>query len=218
MINTEQYLLFPKGEFWLLAAPKPIIRPGWKKGKFVLFQMLATGGRTTDVCPKADALRWQPRGKSLYKQKEEVPGRNSTISSDSHLQVWLVVVWPVPSWPFQVQLIFSSRASSFPSLGGQMSDLWQLLSWLQSGHRVTSLVPPGGVSSIYKTAQRIWLRILSVILEEELKILDFAEWLHYYLIFFDSFLFLHVPLSLITLSLWLKFSTDKWQAEDQQGS
>ena len=71
---------------------KPTNRLDWWKGKFVLFQMLATGGRTTDVCPKADALRWQPLGKSLYKQKEEVPGRNSTISSDSHLQVWLVVV------------------------------------------------------------------------------------------------------------------------------
>ena len=80
----------------------------------------------------------------------------------------------MPSWPFQVQLIFSSRASSFPSLGGQISELWQLLSWLQSGHHVTNLVTPGGVFSIYKTAQRMWLRILSIILEEELKILDFA--------------------------------------------
>ena len=39
---------------------------------------------------------------------------------------------------------------------------------------VTNLVPPGGVFSIYETAQRMWLRILSLILEEKLKILDFA--------------------------------------------
>ena len=29
---------------WLLAARKPINKPSWRKGKFALFQMLATGG------------------------------------------------------------------------------------------------------------------------------------------------------------------------------
>ena len=38
----------------------------------------------------------------------------------------------------------------------------------------SSLLPPGGGFSIYKTAHRIWLRILSIALEEELKVLDFA--------------------------------------------
>ena len=33
----------------------------------------------------------------------------------------------------------------------------------------SSLLPPGGGFSIYKTAHRIWLRILSVALEEEIK-------------------------------------------------
>ena len=39
----------------LLAAQKPINRPGWWKGKFALFQMLATGagGRMADISPKA---------------------------------------------------------------------------------------------------------------------------------------------------------------------
>ena len=31
---------------------------------------------------------------------------------------------------------------------------------------------PGGGFSIYKTAHRIWLRILSIALEKELKVLD----------------------------------------------
>ena len=35
-------------------------------------------------------------------------------------------------------------------------------------------LPPAGSFSIYKTAHRIWLRILSIALEEELKVLDFA--------------------------------------------
>ena len=38
----------------------------------------------------------------------------------------------------------------------------------------SSLLPPGGGFSIYKAAHRIWLRVLSRALEEELKVLDFA--------------------------------------------
>ena len=38
----------------------------------------------------------------------------------------------------------------------------------------SSLLPPGGGFCIYKTACRIWLRILSKTLEEELKVLDFV--------------------------------------------
>ena len=36
------------------------------------------------------------------------------------------------------------------------------------------LLSPGGGFSIYKTAQRIWLRILFIALEGELKIFDFV--------------------------------------------
>ena len=39
---------------------------------------------------------------------------------------------------------------------------------------VFRLLPPGGGFSIYKTAHRTWLRILSVALKKELKVLDFA--------------------------------------------
>ena len=38
----------------------------------------------------------------------------------------------------------------------------------------SSLLPPGGAFSSYKTAHRIWLRILSIALEKELKALDSA--------------------------------------------
>ena len=48
-------ILLPKecGGAWLLTVQKPISRPGWWKGKFALFQMLATV--VVDVCPKADS-------------------------------------------------------------------------------------------------------------------------------------------------------------------
>ena len=37
-----------------------------------------------------------------------------------------------------------------------------------------SLLPPGGAFSIYEMAHRIRLRILSIALEEELKVLNYA--------------------------------------------
>ena len=46
-------LLKEQDGVWLLAVQKPISRPGWWKGKFALFQMLATV--VVDVCPKADS-------------------------------------------------------------------------------------------------------------------------------------------------------------------
>ena len=36
---------------------------------------------------------------------------------------------------FKVQLLFSSRVRLFPFLCGQFSELWQLMSWVQTGHQ-----------------------------------------------------------------------------------
>ena len=36
------------------------------------------------------------------------------------------------------------------------------------------LFPPGGGFSIYKAVQRIWLKILSIALKEDLKVLEFV--------------------------------------------
>ena len=56
---------------------------------------------------------------------------------------------------------------------------WQLMSWL--GLLILYLTSPlGGGSSIYKTAARRWFTVLSVALEEELKILGSVKWLNYY--------------------------------------
>lgn len=45
---------------------------------------------------------------------------------------------------------------------------------LQSGRHIVNFLP-GGAFSNYKTAERIWLRILSVPVEEELKVLDLLD-------------------------------------------
>ena len=75
----------------LLTVQKSINRPGWWKGKFASFQMPATGrgGRTSvqrlTPFPPPPALtrrRWE-----LYRLREGATCRNSTVSSDSHLQI-----------------------------------------------------------------------------------------------------------------------------------
>ena len=58
------------------------------------------------------------------------------------------------------------------------------------GQHTVNFFQPGGGFSICKTAPRTWLRILSLVLEEELKSLDFVEWLnHYYFVLLDCFPF-----------------------------
>ena len=48
-------------------------------------------GWREDICPKADSPRppatMKLGGKSFYKQREGATGRNSTVSSDSHLEI-----------------------------------------------------------------------------------------------------------------------------------
>ena len=61
-----------------------------------------------------------------------------------------------------------------------------------------------------KTAPRTWIRVLFIGLEEELKLLNFVEWLNYYYSnLFNYFLFFFFPLyfltSLIKFILRLKF-------------
>ena len=87
----------------------------------------------------------------------------------------------------------------------------------QYGHHVVNFSNWG--FSIYKTAHRICLRILSITLEKELKFLDYTLWLHYYyLASIDCFfLFLYFLISLIKLILWLKFLHRQRQAEDKSG-
>ena len=58
------------GGVWLSAAQKPISRPGWWKGKFALFQMLATEGRGwwTSVQRLTYLVPQQAVDESIYRQ------------------------------------------------------------------------------------------------------------------------------------------------------
>ena len=81
--------MLPKGGcgVWLLTTQKPINSPGWQKGKFALFQMLATasgeGGRNL----------FKGRHPSLDKQEDRLlqadcgGGVLHVVLSNSHLQI-----------------------------------------------------------------------------------------------------------------------------------
>ena len=60
----------------------------------------------------------------------------------------------------------------FPLICSQFSTLWQVMSRVQSGGQVVNFST--WCFGICKTAHRIWLRILSIALEKELRVLDYA--------------------------------------------
>ena len=90
--------------------------------------------------------------------------------------------------------------------------------WVQSGHRVVNFSTSW--FGVYKTPPRIWLRILSIALEEKktqgpwLCLMTTLLLLSLLWLFFFVSVF---PTSLIKLILWVKFSTDKRQTEDISG-
>ena len=73
---------------WLLAAQKPANRPGWWKGKFGLFQMLATGvGGGDDVSLEADSLPTDGQGGSESVYRTQLGGRLLAETAQSSLPV-----------------------------------------------------------------------------------------------------------------------------------
>ena len=171
---TEEKLL-PKGICGFRCS-LPINRPSWWKGNFALFQMqalvsewggdrhLSKGQFPSPDKPGVRAFIDRVReGCSMQKQHSHL--RQSTPN-------WSSVIWPASSWLVQIQLLFSLRVHLFPLLCGQFSELWQLMSWVQSGHHVVNF--SNWRFSIYKMTHRTWLRILSLATEKELKVLDYA--------------------------------------------
>ena len=94
-----------------------------------------------------------------------------TVISDSRLQVG-------PQWSDQLVLVALGTADL--QFQGPFSPIslwpvlrvWQLVSWVRSGHHV--VIPSTWGFSIYKTAHTMWLRISSIVLEKELKVLDYG--------------------------------------------
>ena len=115
----------------------------------------------------------QVRGESFYRQSWAegwCPSRNSIVISNSHLQI-------IISGLISIILIVLGTVNlqfqrPFVHICGQFSKLWQLMSWVQSGHHVVNFST--WCFGIYKTTHRIWLRIFSIALEKEPNVLDYA--------------------------------------------
>ena len=154
----------------LLPALKSVKRQGWWKWMFALSQRLAVRGREADSCQKADSfpltfgeqeLFFIDRGRGL---RAETAQSALTVI----LKLATIVVWPASFWLSTLNL--QSQDQFFPiSLKSAFRIVAAcVVKTVWSSRRY--LVPPGGL--VYKTAHRIWLWILPIALEEELKVLD----------------------------------------------
>ena len=79
------------------------------KGKFALFQRLATGLGEGRLLSKGRLPHWQSVAKSFYTPREGATCRNSRVSSDSHLEIGHAVVCSASSWLSIVNLQFQGR-------------------------------------------------------------------------------------------------------------
>ena len=143
------------------------------KESLLYFRCWQFGERVADICSKADSPPWQAVGESFYRQSQGwgATCRNSSVISNSHLQLVIsgltsiiLVVLRTVNLQFCCVLVPISLRS--------VLKLWQLKSWVQSGHHVVNFST--WCFGIYKAAHRIWFRILSIALEKKLNVLDYA--------------------------------------------
>ena len=144
---------------WVLA-PGPLYFL-WK-GKLALFWMPTMGcvGRGT-LSKGLTSPYWQLVDKSFYWQKEGATRRNSTVWSEAHLEMGPVVVCREWSWLVWVQFTFSSRRGLFLFPWGQFSELWQLMSRLQSGHHVVNVFLRVGGSQYLQDSSQLMAQNIS---------------------------------------------------------
>ena len=116
----------------LLVAQKPIKRQGWWRGKFALFGCQQTGesGQTLVqrlTPPHSPNNQWT---RAFIDWEKQATCRNSTVS----LKLVIVGLTSV----ILIVLSIACLARLFPFPWGQFSELWQLMSWLRSGHNVVN--------------------------------------------------------------------------------
>ena len=112
----------------------------------------------------------------MHRWREGTTCRSGTVSSDRHLEVSLAVVWPASSWLFAESPVpglacsyyFEASSHNSGSLGhGQSLVIMWLTFSIWWGFEKQ-------LKNICKTAHGTLLRILSIVFEEELEVLDFA--------------------------------------------
>ena len=119
-----------------------------------------------DICPKVDSPPNKQGVRAFidrvigvdYMQKQQSSMTVSIKLVISGLTSVILIVLGTINLQFQGPFVPISLGSVFK--------LWQLTSWVQSGHHVVNFST--WCFGIYKTSHRIWLRILSIALEKEL--------------------------------------------------
>ena len=115
---------------------------------------------------------WQAGSESIYRQSQG-RGQHAETAQSSLTVIFKLVTGGLPSSVLvalgTVDLQFRGALVPISLQSVLRTVAAHVLVW--SGHRVVNFT---WCFSIYKTAHRIWLRVLSIALEKELKVLDYA--------------------------------------------
>ena len=153
---------------------KSVKRQGLLKGTFALFQRPATrqlvGGWVGRLLFKCWLLVTDNQLTRAFIDGGKVLHAGTVQSVLMVIMKSIIAVWPVSPWLFQRPFIFSSRVGLFPIPWGHFSELCQLTSWPQFAPHVVHFSTWG--FRVCNTAHSIWLRITSIALEEELRVLE----------------------------------------------
>ena len=141
--------------------------------KVLYFRCQQLWERVADICPKADSPSDKQRVRAFV-DRAGGRGLHAERAQSSLTVIFKLVISGLTGIILVVlgTVNLQLGVHFFPFLCSQFLKLWQLMSWTQSGHHVVNFSTWG--FGIYKTAHIIWLRILSIALETELKVLDYA--------------------------------------------
>ena len=162
----------------LLATQKPIKKPGWWKGKFALFQMPATGGG--DQRPTPSVPPPTSKGVRAFIDRAGGTGLLAETAQSSLTVIFKLVIRGLTSCFILTKMIILAVSGAVNlQFQGPFAPIYlqpvlrmQLISRVQSGCQVVNFST--WCFGISKTAHRMWLRILSIALEKELIVLDYA--------------------------------------------
>ena len=102
--------------------------------------MLATGwGRVADICPKADSPPpLATSGARAFVDRRK--GLHAEATRSALTVIFTLVTDGLTSLGVSGTVNLQSQAPFVPISLGQVSELWQLMSWAQSDHQTTGVV------------------------------------------------------------------------------
>ena len=141
-----------------------------RKVYFISYSGNCGGRGRMDICPKADYPPSLPLQVTTNGTRALL-GWGRGLHAETAPSALTVIFRLVISGLTTVMLIVLIQFGLFPFLWGQFLELWQLVSQLQSGHHVLTSSTSWGFQYLW---DRIWLWIISIAFEKELKVFDYA--------------------------------------------